>query len=220
MRIGASRSCVGSPGRIASGARGEQRGDARVVAARSALVPGDDGAGVLHRRAGHGRREHRLAQDVARVEPAAPAQHVLGVGEARHLLQVRAGDAAAVGADGAHHLELLVDDHEELLGLLRRLEELGERLGGRAAGGVAERARDRVHRDDAVARADVRLRARADRDVPGRDDRERPVRAALVLEQRAEPGQRGGRGVGVDPGGEVAPDDEVRALAAARSRRR
>ena len=59
----------------------------------------------------------------------------------------------------------------------------------------------------------MRLGARADGDVTGRHDGEGPVRTALVLEQSAEPGQRGGGGIRGDARGEVAPDDEVRALA-------
>ena len=192
----------------------EQGRDAGVVAARGRLVAGDHGAGVLHGRTGHRGREHRLAQDVARVERAAPAQHVLGVRQPRHLLQVRPGDASAVAADGAHHLQLLVDDHEELLGLFGRAEELGEGLGRRAALRVTERARDRVHRHDAVAGAHVRLGAGADGDMARGHDREGPVRALLVLEQGPEPRQRGHARVGLDSGDEVATDDEVRPLAA------
>ena len=95
---------------------------------------------------------------------------------------MRAGDTAAVGADGAHHLELFVDDHEQLFGLLRRLEELRQRLDGGPAVGMAEGPRDRIHRDHAVACTDMRLRARAHRDVAGGHDGERPVRTPLVLE--------------------------------------
>ncbi len=43
---------------------------------------------------------------------------------------------------------------------------------------------------------------------------ERPVRAALVLQQAAEQGERGGGGEAVQGGPEVAPDHEVGALAA------
>ena len=127
---------------------------------------------------------------------------------------MRTGDAAAVRADRAHHLELLVHDHEELFGLFGRLEELRQRLDRRAAVGVTERARDRVHRHDAVARAHVRLRARAHRDMPRRHDREGPVRAALVLEQSPEPGQGcRARHPCPRPRGEIPPDHEVRAFA-------
>ncbi|CAI7656694.1 unnamed protein product [Penicillium discolor] len=193
----------------------EERRDARVVAPGLALVPPDHGAGVLHGGAGDGRGEHRLAEDVPRVQPAPSAQHVLGVGQPRHLLEMRARDASAVGADGAHHLELLVHDHEQLLGLLGRRQEVGERLLRRAAGRMPEGARDGVHGDDAAAGHDVRLGARPDRDVPGGDDRERPVGAALVGEQSPEPGERRLALIGVDGRGEIAADDEVRTLAAA-----
>ena len=177
-------------------------------------MPSDHRAGVLHRRAGHRRGEHRLAEDLARIETTAAAQDVLGVGEPRHLFEVRSGDAAAIGAHGRHHLELFVDDHEELFGLLRRAQELGQRLGRRPSVRVAERPRDRVHRDDPVDRADVRLGAGSDSDVPGRHDREGPIRPALVLEESAEPRERGGGGIRPHTRGEVAPDDEVRSLAA------
>ncbi len=80
---------------------------------------------------------------------------------------------------------------------------------------MPEGARDGVHGDDTVAGHDVRLGARPDRDVPGGDDRERPVRAALVGEQSPEPGERRLALVGVDGRGEIAADDEVRTLAAA-----
>jgi hypothetical protein len=112
-------------------------------------------------------------------------------------------------------LSSFVDDHEELFGLLRRAQELGQALGCRSARGMPERARDRVHRHDPVLSADVRLGARADGDVSRGDDRERPVGAALVLEERAEPRERGGRRIRGHLRREVAPDDEVRALAAA-----
>ena len=193
----------------------EQGGDARVVPARGGLVPGDDGAGVLHRGSGDGGCEHRLAEDVARVEAAASAQHVLGVRQPRHLLQARSGDAAAVGAHGAHHLQLLVDDHEELFGLLGRFEELAQRRHGGSALRVAEGARDRVHGDHAPCRAHVRLGACADRHVAIGHDGEGPVRALLVLGERAEPRERGDARVGVDRGREITSDDEVRSFAAA-----
>ena len=195
--------------------RCEQGCDARIVAARRFLVPCDDRARVLHRRPRDRRGEHRLAQDVARVHRALTAQHVLGVREARHLLQVRPGDAATVAADRRHHLELFVDDHEELFGLFGRREELGEGFGGRPARRVAEGARDRVHRDDAVVRADVRFGTRSHGEVAGGRDEERPVGAALVLEQGAEPREPRRQRIDVDGCLEVAPDHEVRALAAA-----
>ena len=195
------------------GARREQRRDAGVVPARSGLVARDHRARVLHGGAGHRRCEHRLAQDVARIQPAASAQDVLGVGETRHLLQVRTGDAPAVGADRAHHLELFVHDHEQLFGLFGRLQELRQRLDGRPSLGMTERARNRVHRHDAVPSAHVGLRARAHGDVARRHDGEGPVRAALVLEQGAEPGQGRGGGIRVHSRGEIPPDHEVRALA-------
>ena len=50
-------------------------------------------------------------------------------------------------------------------------------------------------------------------DVTRRHDGEGPVRAALVFEQSAEPGQRRGGGIRLDFRGEIAADDEVRALA-------
>ena len=57
--------------------------------------------------------------------------------EVRHRLEERAEHLAALVADVAHHLELLVDDHEELVDLLlvgQELQQPGLALGrvGRA----------------------------------------------------------------------------------------
>ncbi len=94
--------------------------------------------------------------------------------------------AAAVGADRAHHLQLLVDHHRRA----RRAPSTSSRnassaSSGRPSLGVAERAADRVHRARRPSiERDVPLGRRADRGESRCATRERPVRAALVLEQR------------------------------------
>jgi hypothetical protein len=110
-------------------------------------VPLDHPAGVLHRRPGDGRREHGLAQDVAHIERRPPPQLVFRVREMGHLLQPRPDDDPAHVTDRAHHLELLVDDHRELLDLLAVAEEAQQVLGGRPFGRIAIRPADRVHHD-------------------------------------------------------------------------
>lgn len=187
----------------------------RVVAAAAGLVPFDDPAGVLHRRAGDGRREHGLPQHLPHVQRGPPAQLVLGVREMRHLLQPRPDDDTAPVADGAHHLQLLVDDHRQLLGLLAVGEELQQALDGRPLGWIPVRAADRVHHHRAARAAHMHLRTGSDQGaLPGVHD-ERPVRAALALEQPAEQRQ----GVRPPEAGDLAPvgapDHEIRALARA-----
>ncbi len=188
MRMGESR--VWRP----AGVPAEQGQRPGVVAAPADLVPLDHPAGVLHGRAGDRRREHGLLQHVPHIQRGLPAQLVLGVREVRHLLQPRPDHDPAHVADGAHHLELLVDDHRQLLDLLAVGEEVEQVLGRRALGGVAVRAADRVHDDRAAGHPHVHLRARPDqRPVPGVHD-ERPVRAPLALQQPPEQRQRVGPG--------------------------
>ena len=198
-----------------SRSRREPREHPRVVPARRGLVARDDRARVAHRRAGHGRREHGAAQDLAGVERRAPLEEVLGVRQPRHPLEERAPDASAVGAHGAHHLQLLVDDHHELLALLDVVEEGEERVVVTAGIAVPEGSADRVHRDDAVDRRHVSFGGRAGRGEPGRAERERPVRARLVLEQRAQPAEHGRRRSGIRRPRELAADHEIGALAPA-----
>src|ERR1041384_4279771 len=106
-----------------------------------------------------------------------------------HRLEVRAEDLTALAADVAHHLELLVDDHEELVDLLlvgQEVEQPGlalRRIGDRSA---PEGAADRVHPHGAAMDADVPLGARADEVAVSGEDEERPVGAALALEQPTE----------------------------------
>ncbi|CAM5305991.1 hypothetical protein SVIOM342S_08897 [Streptomyces violaceorubidus] len=177
-------------------------------------MPFDHPAGVLlHRRAGDRRREHRLPQHLPRVQGGLAAQLVLGVGEVRHLLQPRPDDHPAHVADGAHHLQFLVDDHRQLLDLLAVGEEVQQVLGRVGAlGGVAVRAADRVHDDRASGHPDVHLGARPDqRPLPGVHD-ERPVRAPLALQEPPEQRQRVGPPEPRDAALVGPPDHEVGAL--------
>ena len=109
-----------------------------------------------------------------------------------HRLEERAEHLAALVADVAHHLELLVDDHEELVDLLLVVEEVEQpRL--QAVGpsrADPEGAGDRVHPDVAAVHDDVPLRAGADQVAVAGEEAEGPVGAALALEQPAEDGQR------------------------------
>jgi hypothetical protein len=175
----------------------------------------DDPAGVLHRRAGHGRREHRLAQHVPHVQGRPAAQLVLRVREVGHLLQTRSDDDPAPVADGAHHLQFLVDDHRQLLDLLGVGEEVQQVLGGGTLGGIAVRPADRVHHDRAARHPHMHLGARAhQRPLPG-VHHERPVRAPLARQQPPEQRERVGATEARDLALVGAPDDEVGALAAA-----
>ena len=135
----------------------------------------------------------------------------------RHRLEERAEHLAALVADVAHHLELFVDDHEELVDLLLVAQEVGEP--GLDPAVVAlrrlhpEGAGDRVHPDVAAVHADVPLGAGADQVAVAGEEQERPVGAALAREQPAEDGERlVGAPVG-DDRAVVAADDEVGALA-------
>ena len=65
---------------------------------------------------------------------AAAGQQVLGVRQVRHLLEVRPDHLPAVLGDGGHHLQLLVEHHVELVGLLRvgqEAQQVGRRRRGR-----------------------------------------------------------------------------------------
>src|SRR4029078_3207175 len=156
-------------------------------------------------------------------EGVAAEEWVHGVRQVRHRLGERAEHLAPLVADVAHHLELLVDDHEELVDLLLVGEEVQERalaLDRVAAAGEAEGAADRVHphvADRAVPalHAYVALRARADEVAVAGEEAEGPVGAALTLAEALEDGQRlVGPPVG-DPGSVVAADHEGGALALA-----
>ena len=133
--------------------------------------------------------------------------------EVAHRLEERPEHLAALGADVAHHLELFVDDHEELVDLLLVLEEVEEARLEVALAAQPERAADRVHPDVAAVHRDVPLGAGADEVAVAGEEDEGPVRAALALEQPLEDGQR----LVVTPVGDgravVAADHQVRALA-------
>ena len=137
----------------------------------------------------------------------------------RHRLEERPEHLAALVADVAHHLQLLVDDHEELVDLLL----VG--AGTPAAAPCARRGRRRPAsrkvpligfiRTSPPCTDDVPLGARADQVAVAGEEAEGPVGAALALEQPAEDGQRlGGVPVG-DLRAVVPADDEVGALALA-----
>ena len=203
---------------LAVGVASDQRGDGRVVAAALGLVLLDQPAGVLDRAASDGRGEHRVAQNLADVAVRATGEQVLGVHQVGHRLEVRAEHQAALVADVAHHLELFVDDHEELVDLLLVLEELQQLallVGVRLQPAHAERPADRVHPHLAGLEADVPLGRRADQVAVTGEDQERPERSALALQQPAEHRQRGVVAPVGDLGPVVPTDHQVGALALA-----
>ena len=199
----------------ALGVAAEQRERGAVVAAALPLVLLDQPAGVLDRRAGHGGGVHRVAQHLARVAGGAAGEEVLGVDQPAHRLEERPEHLPALGADVAHHLELLVDHHEELEDLLLVVQEVEQRGPDVALAGDPEGAADRVHPHVPAVDRDVPLRAGADQVAVAGEEDVGPVRPALALEQPAEHGERTvGTPVG-DRGAVVAPDDQVGALALA-----
>ena len=121
--------------RAALGVAAEHRQRGAVVAAALGLVLLDQPAGVLDRRAGHRGGVHRVAQHLARVAVGAAGEEVLGVHQPAHRLEERPEHLPALVADVAHHLELLVDDHEELVDLLLVVQEVEQlaRAGRRPA---------------------------------------------------------------------------------------
>ena len=201
--------------RASLGVAAEQRERGAVVAAALRLVRRDQPAGVLDRRAGDRGGVHRVAQDLARVAVAAAGEEVLGVDEVGHRLEERPEHLPALVADVAHHLQLLVDHHEELVDLLLVGEEVEQPVLDVTVAADPEGAADRVHPDVAAADADVALRARADQVAVAGEEAERPVGAGLALEQPPVDGQRA---VGVPVGDDrpvVPADDQVGALALA-----
>ena len=110
--------------RLAVRVAAEDRQRGAVVAATLGLVLLDQPAGVLDRRAGDRGGVHGVAQYLAGVAGGAAGEEVLGVDQAAHRLEERAEHLAALGADVAHHLQLLVDDHEELVDLLLVVQEV------------------------------------------------------------------------------------------------
>ena len=135
-----------------------------------------------------------------------------------HRLEERPEHLAALGADVAHHLQLLVDDHEELVDLLLVLEEVEEsrlEVARSPSAAQPEGAADRVHPDVAAVHRDVPLGAGADEVAVAGEEHEGPVRAALALEQPLEDGQRLVVAPVGDGGAVVPPDHQVRALALA-----
>ena len=189
-------------GRCAVLVAADQREGTGVVAATLGLVLVDQPAGVLHRCAGDGGGEHRVAQHVAYVGPGAAGEEVLGVHQMGHRLEERPEHLAALVADVAHHLQLLVDHHEELEDLLLVGEELQQpvfRSGSTSVlhrgGPVVEAAQpegagDRVHPHVAAVHADVPLRRGADQEPVAGPEAVGPVGAALAGQQPAEHGQR------------------------------
>ncbi len=199
--------------RPALGVAAEDRERGAVVATALRLVLGDQPARVLDRAAGDGGGVHRVAQHLARVALGAAGEQVLGVHEVRHRLEERPEHLAALAADVAHHLELLVDDHEELVDLLLVGQELHQPRLHLPLARDAEGAADRVHPDVAVVHGDVPLRAGADEVAVAGEEHVGPVGAALALEQPAEHGERR-VGAPVGDGGAVVPaDHQVGALA-------
>ena len=121
-------------------------------------------------------------------------------------------------ADVAHHLELLVDDHEELVDLLLVVEEV-EQLGSSRSPSARSPSGSRkvpligFIRTSPSWIGDVPLRAGADQVAVAGEEHVGPVGAALALEQPLEDGQRL-VGAPVGDGRAVVPaDDQVGALA-------
>ncbi len=135
--------------------------------------------------------------------------------EVRHRLEERPEDLTALVADVAHHLELLVDDHEELVDLLLVGEELQQlRLALTLVPQALEpeRAADRVHPDVAAVHRHVPLGAGAHQVAVAGEEAVGPVGAALALEQPAEHRERPGGAPVLDLRPVVPADDEVGAL--------
>ena len=200
--------------RRAVGVASQDRERGAVVAAAARLVLLDQPTGVLHGAAGDRRGVHRVAQHLARVSAGAAGQEVLGVDQAAHRLEERPEHLAALVADVAHHLQLLVDDHEELVDLLLVAQEL-QQVVADVVTAEPEGAADGVHPDVVTVDRDVPLGAGPDQVAVAGEEDEGPVGTVLPLEQPAEDGQRAG---GV-PVGDLCvvlpPDDEVGPLALA-----
>ena len=169
-------------GRRAVGVAAEEGEGGAVVAASLGLVLLDQPAGVLDRRPGDGGGVHRVAQHLADVAGGAAGEEVLGVHEVRHRLEERAEHLTALVADVAHHLELLVDDHEELVDLLLVGQELQQPPLALVLGEAAEPegAADRVHPDVAAVHRDVPLGAGADEVAVTGEEAVGPVGALLA----------------------------------------
>ena len=140
--------------------------------------------------------------------------------QSAHRLEERPEHLAALGAQVAHHLQLLVDDNEELVDLLLVGQEVEEPVlqVARAVpavgvhGGDAEGAADRVHPHVAAVHGDVPLGTGADEVALAGEEQEGPVGAALALQQLAED-REGLVGTPVGDGGAVVlADDQVGAL--------
>ena len=211
IRIGASRVC--RPAGVAA----DQREHAGVVAAgrvrscraitRQAFsigLPVTVGANIVSRSTSRTSREPR------------PASRYSVCAQVRHLLEVRPDHLAAVLGDGGHHLQLLVEHHVQLVGLLG----VGEEAQQRRPVGPPPAWRNVPLIGFIITRPSSTLTCRSGRGADQRPGagvhQERPVRAALGAQQPAQRGQRGGqrrrrRTVAC----EDAVDDEVGALAAA-----
>ena len=190
----------------------DERGDPAVVATSGPLVAVDHPEGVHQRAAHDGGREHGPPDRLDRVERGAPGDEVAGVRQVRHPLQVRAQRLRPPVTHRPHHLQFLVEDHVELIGLLAVGEEVDQPRDRGPARRIAVRAADRVHGRHAVRQGDVALRGRADERAPAGVDQERPVRSALLLQQAPEDREGACQRVVGDRSGERPADDEVAAL--------
>ncbi len=133
--------------------------------------------------------------------------------ERAHAGQHGPVDAAAVAAGRAHHLEFLVQDHRQFLDLLDVPEEGQQVFAVRPPRRVAVGAADRVHGQLATGQADVPLRGRTDHDQVAQTDGEAPVGVRLTGQQpQQDPQCDRTRRSRVDPGDQIATDDEVGTL--------
>jgi hypothetical protein len=131
------------------------------------------------------------------------------VGEVPHLLEPRPDDSSACGADPAHHLELLVDHHEQFGAFLRVAEEVENTGARRALDGVAIGAADGVHHSRRAVETHVTLRRRTDERDRWRVDEERPVGAGFTEEQPAEDLETGPE-TSLEVRAEISAENEVR----------
>ena len=102
-----------------------------------------------------------------------------------HRLEERPQHLATFVADVAHHLQLLVDHHEELEDLLLVGEEVQQPLLPlvRLEAAQAESPGDGVHPHVATVHADVALRRGTDEEAVAGPEAEGPVGAALGGQQ-------------------------------------
>jgi hypothetical protein len=137
------------------------------------------------------------------------------VGQVGHLLEVGPEHLTTEVADRGHHLQLLVEHHVQLVGLLAVAQELQQAGAVDAGTRVAVRAADRVHHGHPVLDGDVPLGGGADEGTGAGVYQERPVGAPFGAQQPAEDRERGAHRVALHAGPVRAVDDEVGTLAAA-----